>query len=512
MKNVLQRFIRHRESTWLSLIDWIAVIVAIIIFTYLALPNLISASAYFDEGYSAYLASLDLFTMAKYTALDVHPPLYYALLHFWQMLVGDGVAELRLLSLFFGWIAILFGFLILRRSFGYRAAWLGTILMALSPLFIRYGGSMRMYTLALAIGLAATYVLMIAVTRKKRWPWIIYAILVAAGMWTNYFTALIWLAHLTWLLVVYRKDRKTLRAWAISVIGSIVLYLPWLPALIYRAGEIQISGFWIKPVSLDTLVSTITMSFVFRSAEATTGWLMVLVIALVASLVVAGRGVFAAMKKQRRSDFLLLCAVAILPIVYLVIVSLPPFRPAYVFRYVIFASVCASLLIAVIVSYAKFRRHNAVKRFLLYSLTLFLFVAGSYHALVVGNRNLDTDSQNKLGQVMKDVHASDHKAPVVVRSPYSYYAASLYADKNYPMYFLYNPNLAGIGSVKPLYEEAEKSVKSSAVFDKLWLVGEDRGAISAPPLYNWKLVDYKIEYDDLKDKPVAFAYYYERIK
>lgn len=511
MKNLFERFVLRRESSWLSLVDWVSVVIAIVIFTYLTLPNLVAASAYFDEGYSAYLASVDLFMMAKYTALDVHPPLYYALLHFWQILVGNGVAELRLMSLFFGWMAILFGFLIVRRGFGHQAAWLGTILMALSPLFIRYGASMRMYTLALAIGLAATYFLMVALARKKRWPWVVYAILVAAGMWTNYFTALIWLAHLTWLIFVYRKDKGVMKSWSLAIIGSIVLYLPWLPALVYRAGEIQASGFWIKPVSLDTIVSTITMNFVFRSAADTTGWLLVIIIALVISLVIACRGVFGRLSKDRQPTFLLLGSMAFLPVLYLIIISLPPFRPAYVYRYVLFASVCTTLLIAVTVSYAKFNRHDVIKRFLLYSATIFIFVAGSYHAVVVGNRNLDTDAQNKLAQIMKDVHESKHEAPVIIRSPYSYYAASLYTEKNYPAYFLYNPNLAGIGSTKPLYDHVEKSVRNSSLFDKVWLVGEDRGAVSPPPLYNWKLVDYKIEYDDITNKPVAFAYYYERI-
>ena len=119
-------FDRHRESRLLQLLDVLVVLVAVLIFTFTVMPNVLHASAYFDEGYSAYLAKLDLWSMANYTALDVHPPLYYAALHFWEMIAGNGVSQLRMLSVVFGWIAMVFGFLIMRRSFGRRAAWLVT--------------------------------------------------------------------------------------------------------------------------------------------------------------------------------------------------------------------------------------------------------------------------------------------------------------------------------------------------------------------------------------------------
>ncbi|MFZ2545241.1 MAG: glycosyltransferase family 39 protein [Candidatus Saccharimonadales bacterium] len=512
MNNIFRLFYRHRESPWIQLVDWGIIVVCILIFTYLTLPNVVTASAYFDEGYSAYLANLDLWSMAKYTALDVHPPLYYAVLHFWQMLFGNGVAELRLLSIVFGWLAIIFGFLIVRRGFGYRSAWLATLLLSMSPLLIRYGASMRMYTMALAIGLAATYVLVIALASKKRWPWIVYAILVSAGMWTNYFTALIWVTHLIWLLYEYREKRSVIKKWVIAVTGAVVLYLPWLPALIYRAGEIQVSGFWIKPLSIDTLVSTVTMSLTFRNSSQVTGWLVVGVIGLIIALVIMGRQVYSNLNKSKKTYFRLTIALSSLPIILLALMSLPPLRPAYVFRYIIFASIASSILIAIIVTYAEFKRHNLVKRFLLYALTIFIFVTGSYHAMVVGNRNLDTDSQNKLAQVIHDVNQSKHKAPIVVRSPYTYYASAPYATKDFPIHFLFYSNLANIGSTRPLFDHPQNSVLSSATFDKVWLVGEDRGSVIKPPSDKWKLVDYKIEYDDIKNKAIAFAYYFERIK
>ncbi len=505
-------FVRHRESRWLPLVDWAVVLFGIIIFTLAVLPNIVGASAYFDEGYSAFLAKVDLLSMAGYTALDVHPPLYYALLHVWQLIVGDSVAALRLLSVVLGWVAIVFAFLIVRRGFGRRAAWLAVILMALSPLFIRYGASMRMYTMALAIGLAATYVLVIALTSKRKWPWVVYAILVAAGMWTNYFMALIWVSHLVWLLYEHRRTKDVMKSWRYAIIGALILYLPWLPALVYRYGEIQVSGFWIKPLSIDTLVSTVTMSLVFRNAISTTAWLAVGVIMLIGGLIIAGRQVYKKIDKPQQSTFRLIAAMSSLPIILLALGSLPPLRSSYVFRYVLFASVASSLLIAIIVSYARFRKHDEFKRAGLYALTIVIFLSGAVHATILGNRNLDTDSQNKLGNVITDVTKYSHDIPIVIRSPYSYYAAALYETKDTPVLFIYSDSLAKIGSSKPLYDHHEKGIPNFDGLDKVWIAGEDRGSVVQPRTGKWNKLDSYTEYDDVTKKPAAFAAYYERTK
>lgn len=504
-------FAHRHEFQWLPLINWAVIFIAIILFTLATLPNVLQASAYFDEGYSAYLAKQDLWSMAIYTALDVHPPLYYAVLHFWGQIFGSGVAELRLLSVVFGWIAIIFGFLIVRRSFGYRAAWLATFLMALSPLFIRYGASMRMYTMALAIGLAATYVLMIAKTSKKRWPWVIYALLVALGMWTNYFTALIWIAHFIWIAYEDRKKRRALKAWLISIATAVVLYLPWLPALLYRAGEIQVSGFWIKPLSIDTLVSTITTSLVFRSSSNTTSWLAVGVIALIGTLLFVGWRTYHQLDKDKKPSFRLIATLTALPVLLLAVASLPPLRPAYVYRYILFASVMSSLLIAVIVTYARFRRHDMVKKFLLYALAIIIFASGAYRATVIGNRNLDTDSQNKLAQVIYRIDKAEGTSHLVLRSPYSYYAASLYASDKLDIKYLYNDSIAKIGSTRPLFDHPRDGVKTIS-YNKFWFVGEDRNSVAPPREGNWKVIQTFVEYDDINKKPAAYARQFERVQ
>ena len=57
---------------------------------------------WWDEGWSVYFAKTTLGSMARLTAVDIHPPLYYALLHFWIALFGASPLALRLLSVLAG--------------------------------------------------------------------------------------------------------------------------------------------------------------------------------------------------------------------------------------------------------------------------------------------------------------------------------------------------------------------------------------------------------------------------
>lgn len=507
MKNL---FVRHRESRYVSLLDWAALLGGIVLFTALSLPTLLNASAYFDEGYSAYLAQFNPLTIAAYTALDVHPPLYYTLLHFWQNIVGLDVAKLRMLSVVFAWVAIVFGWLIARRWFGRPATWVAPLLMALSPLFIRYGGVMRMYTLALAIAFAGTYVLLRAVHSKGRKWWAAYAVLVAAGMWTNYFMALVWVTHLAWLLYIYRKETSIMQSWRWSFLWALVLYITWLPMLLFRYGEIQLSGFWIKPLSLETLVSTITQSIVFQSAAETKTWIAIGVITFVIAIVLTGRQVYKQLDKDKKPVFQLIMAMSSLPVILLTLGSLPPLRSSYVYRYVLVASTSAAVLTAIIIAYAKFPKNHTISRAGLYALTVLLLGYGAGNVMVSGNRNLDTNSQNMLSSVMNDIHSSGHQAPVVVRSPYTYYVARMYTAPDYNVYFVYSSSLEKVGSTKPLYDHPETSIVNFDGLNHVWIVGEDARSV-APPQGNWVKKDFYNHYDNETNKLVAAGAYYERI-
>ena len=116
----------------------------------------LNQSIWFDESYSAYLTRFEYPKIWAFTASDVHPPLYYFVLKTWAHFFGHTEVAMRSLSVIFGAIAVLFAFLWIKYKYGATAAITASTLLAISPVFVRYGQEMRMYSMVLAIVFAAT--------------------------------------------------------------------------------------------------------------------------------------------------------------------------------------------------------------------------------------------------------------------------------------------------------------------------------------------------------------------
>jgi hypothetical protein len=102
---------------------------------------------WWDEGYSVWFATHPLEQMAALTALDIHPPLYYALLHGWIGPLGAGPVALRLFSVAAGVLAIPAIYALGRRMLNTRAGLLAAFLLAINPFHVYYSQEVRMYGL-----------------------------------------------------------------------------------------------------------------------------------------------------------------------------------------------------------------------------------------------------------------------------------------------------------------------------------------------------------------------------
>ncbi len=102
---------------------------------------------WYDEAFSVYRAHFSWGEITARTAADIQPPLYYYLLHFWILLVGDSEFALRFLSLFFGVLTIPLIYALAHQLFAARAARIAALIATLSPLYLWYAQEARMYTL-----------------------------------------------------------------------------------------------------------------------------------------------------------------------------------------------------------------------------------------------------------------------------------------------------------------------------------------------------------------------------
>ena len=103
---------------------------------------------WWDEGYSLYFATEPLGRMLWLTARDIHPPLYYALLHGWCLIFDSARPEIaRTLSLLSGVAAIpvLIWLARLMRPQRPRVALMAAALLAFSPLHLFYSQEVLLY-------------------------------------------------------------------------------------------------------------------------------------------------------------------------------------------------------------------------------------------------------------------------------------------------------------------------------------------------------------------------------
>ena len=202
----------------------------------LRLANLTFQPLWFDEGWSVWFATSDLPAMAARTAVDIHPPFYYALLHFWIGAAGSGEFALRLLSVFVGVLSVAmlyrFGAGLAGRKLGLLAAGI----TALSPLQVYYAQEIRMYGLVTLLGIVSSWLFWTATmegSQKKQgghgviWRWAAYVVVTGAALYTQYYAAFIPLFHLLFLVLSARRRSQYWYALG-SFAVLFVLFAPWL--------------------------------------------------------------------------------------------------------------------------------------------------------------------------------------------------------------------------------------------------------------------------------------------
>lgn len=457
------------------------------------------SSIWFDEAFGAYLIGFNFFDVFKFTALDVHPPLYYWVLQLWVVFFGSSDIALRSMSTFFAVIALIFGYLLVRKAFGQKAALVMLPFVALSPILIRYAQEARMYTMVLAIGLAATYVLYLLQHKSSRKLWGVYAVLVAAGMWTHYFTALVWLGHWAWRafethkrsLKEWRKAFFT-REWVMTHIVAVALFLPWLPWLVRQVLDVQTNGFWIPPVSPVTIPSYLSDVFLYQTAWQTSPWMTILLGAIIALGAFLVTRVYKGLGKDARKAYALLIASAIVPVGLLMLMSMPPAQSTFIDRYILTAAVCLVMVIAIAIALAPKKLQRA--QFALAGLLIISSIVGIMNVYHYGNYNTTTEQKSETRQLIQAIRDTDgtEGQPIIANTPWIYYEAAQYGNDTNKVYFINQYVEYKYGSLEMLRQSDRGKIKDLDAFlvehPTIWYLGRPGEADLDPPAGNVEAV------------------------
>jgi hypothetical protein len=269
----------------------------------LRLVQLGAGSIWYDESVSIYLAGLDLPAMVAHTAGDIHPPLYYALLHFWTLAAGSTEFSAAFLSLFFGLLLVALTQRVASLLAGGRAGWLAGLLVAISPFNVWYSQEIRMYTLGSFLALLSTLFMTklldgrpIASHSIRRGHWIGYVLSAAAGLYSLYYFLFLLVfqnlyAGLRLLAPPARSQPASeqrsptrFRLWFSAQAALFLLYLPWLPNAFRQATQPPVPPWRSFTAPWDALVESWTALNLGQSADPTTAWPLLLALVAVYAL------------------------------------------------------------------------------------------------------------------------------------------------------------------------------------------------------------------------------------
>lgn len=106
---------------------------------------------WFDESYSVALARHSFSEIWTIGGNDVHPILYYFILHVLNLIFGNNIIIYRLFSALTIALLGIIGYTHIRKDFGEKVGILFSFLVFFLPVSSMYAGEIRMYTLGMLL-------------------------------------------------------------------------------------------------------------------------------------------------------------------------------------------------------------------------------------------------------------------------------------------------------------------------------------------------------------------------
>lgn len=219
-----------------------------------------SESLWLDEGYSVRVASGSLREVIAGASGDIHPPLYYLLLHGWMALAGRSEAAVRTPSAIAGVITVALAWAIGRRVRGSVAGLLAAWLVALSGFQIHYAQEARSYALLAMLAALSWWFAMRAALEGRTRDRVAMTITSIAMVYTHHAG---WFAVAAQALFAVAAPRfrgaGAGRAWGswLAAHGAIVVaWLPWLGRMRAQAATVGTLG-WVAPAGPRALAGTL---------------------------------------------------------------------------------------------------------------------------------------------------------------------------------------------------------------------------------------------------------------
>lgn len=217
--------------------------IALVVALGVALRLWSTSPLWLDEAQTVQFARLPLGDLQDALKTDGAPPLYYALLHGWLSMMDafglDDPWAARSLSMLFSLAALPLAYVAGRRLGGTRQhGQIALVVFAANPWSVRYAGEARMYSLVVLLVLLGALALDWLRHRPGPLPVIALGTVTATLLYTHYWAMFLLVTVGAVVLVrAWRNPdgRRSARLALIGMAGGGLLFLPWVPTLLYQS-------------------------------------------------------------------------------------------------------------------------------------------------------------------------------------------------------------------------------------------------------------------------------------
>lgn len=227
----------NRLPTWAS--TGVVLLFLIVVSTVIR-TRYIGGEFWSDEAIAVGIASHPLSAIPGILRDDGSAPLYYLVLHVWIDLFGSGERATHALSVLLGLATIPLGMWAGWSLGGRRSGIYAAVLFAVSAFLTEYATETQAWELLAVLGLVATVGFLHAFVYGRRRFLFLLVPSLALMLYTSVWAILFWIGMAVALIPVYRvaDDRpRILRDAAIAFGVAVILFMPWIPTLIYQLGH-----------------------------------------------------------------------------------------------------------------------------------------------------------------------------------------------------------------------------------------------------------------------------------
>jgi uncharacterized membrane protein len=200
----------------------------------------IGGEFWMDEGITTGISLHHLSQIPGVLRYDGNPPLYYMMLHVWMSAFGSSETATHALSLVCGVLTIPAGGWAGWKLFGARTGVYAAILFAFNAWLTAYAQETRMYEFMGLLGVLATAGFLLGFVYRRRRYLFLFSGALTVMLYTHTWGTFFFAGSLVSLIpaLIASDDRRGLiRDAAFAFIGAGILYLPWVPTLLYQAAN-----------------------------------------------------------------------------------------------------------------------------------------------------------------------------------------------------------------------------------------------------------------------------------